>query len=53
MYACRVEYDSVPGVMRDCFLIWAVRDWYWEEGNIKFAGTVHGYLGPLERKLGG
>ena len=53
VFSCRVHYAEVKPLMQDCFLVWAVNSWYWPISNEKFNGTVFGWVGPLDRRLGG
>ena len=54
VYACRVDdLDAVEDfrLLTDVFLMWYDEKWWYLKSDQSFRGPVHGWVGPMQRKL--
>lgn len=51
VYACRVTDPLNPDLLMDVFLMRMEGTWWYLRSDAKFRDTVHGWVGPLRRRL--
>ncbi len=51
VYACRIDHPDMPGVLKDIFLMFIESRWGYLGSDQPFRGAVHGWIGPLQRRM--
>jgi hypothetical protein len=51
VYACRVDHLHGDGLLSDIFLMRSEGQWWYLGSDQKFRLRVHGWIGPLQRRI--